>query len=79
MPINQEELAAARSAWGNGKIVNSKAFEEDGIDAACNHDTWWEQGVNPTDVSDVNQWPFGHLFREKCGPIVWIAGELQHA
>lgn len=36
MPITQEDLAAARIAWGNGKIAISKAFEEQGIDAARN-------------------------------------------
>lgn len=32
--ITEEELAQARIAWGNGKIAISKAFEEDGIEAA---------------------------------------------
>lgn len=32
--ITSDHLAAARSAWGNGKIAISKAFEEGGIDAA---------------------------------------------
>lgn len=34
MSITEDDLAAARSAWGNGKIAISKAFEEGGIDAA---------------------------------------------
>ncbi|MBE1281848.1 MAG: phosphoribosyl-AMP cyclohydrolase [Rhodobacteraceae bacterium] len=34
MTITQDELAAARNAWGDGLIAISKAFEEDGIDAA---------------------------------------------
>lgn len=34
MPITEEDLAAARIAWGNGKIAISKAFEDGGIDAA---------------------------------------------
>ncbi|MCV6606006.1 MAG: hypothetical protein OIF34_11935, partial [Porticoccaceae bacterium] len=32
--ITSDDLAAARSAWGNGKTAISKAFEEGGIDAA---------------------------------------------
>lgn len=32
--ITSEDLATARTAWGNGKIAISKAFEEGGIDAA---------------------------------------------
>ena len=34
MPITQEELLAARTAWGNGKIAISKAFEAGGIEDA---------------------------------------------
>lgn len=34
MPITEEELSAARQAWGDGLIAISKAFEEGGIDAA---------------------------------------------
>lgn len=32
--ITSDELAAARMAWGNGKIAISKAFEDGGINAA---------------------------------------------
>lgn len=32
--ITEDELAAARIAWGNGKVAISKAFEEGGITAA---------------------------------------------
>ncbi len=34
MTITQKDLAAARTAWGNGKVAISKAFEDGGIDAA---------------------------------------------
>ena len=34
MPITNEELTAARHAWGDGLIAISKAYEEGGIDAA---------------------------------------------
>ncbi|UAB88724.1 phosphoribosyl-AMP cyclohydrolase [Ruegeria sp. SCSIO 43209] len=34
MPITTDELAAARTAWGDGLIAISKAFEDGGIDAA---------------------------------------------
>lgn len=34
MSITTEELKAARDAWGKGKVVISKAFEEGGIEAA---------------------------------------------
>jgi hypothetical protein len=34
MTITEAELAQARIAWGDGKVAISKAFEEDGIDAA---------------------------------------------
>lgn len=32
--ITSDDLAAARAAWGNGKIAISRAFEEGGIEAA---------------------------------------------
>lgn len=32
--ITSNELANARTAWGNGKIAISRAFEDEGIDAA---------------------------------------------
>lgn len=32
--ITENDLAAARIAWGNGKIAISKAFEDGGIEAA---------------------------------------------
>ena len=34
MTITTEDLAAARDAWGAGKVAISKAFEENGIEAA---------------------------------------------
>ncbi len=34
MPIDSEELAAARNAWGEGLIAISNAFEDGGIEAA---------------------------------------------
>lgn len=34
MPITSTDLLAARTAWGNGKITISKAFETGGIEAA---------------------------------------------
>jgi hypothetical protein len=34
MTINENELAAARVAWGNGMIAISKAYEKSGIDDA---------------------------------------------
>lgn len=34
MTITQKDLAAARTAWGNGKVAISRAFEDGGIDAA---------------------------------------------
>lgn len=42
-------------------------------------DPWWERGLNPADASAISEWPFTHLFRDQCGPVVWIAGELSHA
>ncbi len=34
MPITEDELIAAREAWGAGLIAISKAYEDGGIDAA---------------------------------------------
>ncbi len=34
MPITEEDLLAARTAWGDGLISISRAFEADGIEAA---------------------------------------------
>ncbi|KIC19803.1 phosphoribosyl-AMP cyclohydrolase [Leisingera sp. ANG-Vp] len=34
MPITSTEIDAALTAWGNGKVAISKAFEDGGIDAA---------------------------------------------
>ncbi len=34
MPISTDELAAARTAWGEGLVAISKAYEDGGIDAA---------------------------------------------
>ncbi|GGE41446.1 phosphoribosyl-AMP cyclohydrolase [Actibacterium pelagium] len=34
MSVTQDELAAARQAWGEGLIAISKAYEEGGIEAA---------------------------------------------
>ncbi len=34
MPIDSEELAAARNAWGEGLVAISNAFEDGGIEAA---------------------------------------------
>ncbi|MEX0276479.1 MAG: phosphoribosyl-AMP cyclohydrolase [Ruegeria sp.] len=34
MPITNDELIAARNAWGEGLIAIAKAFEDGGIDAA---------------------------------------------
>jgi len=34
MPITNDELTAARQAWGEGLIAISKAYEDGGIDAA---------------------------------------------
>ena len=32
--ITEQELAAARESWGDALVAISKAFEEEGIDAA---------------------------------------------
>ncbi|MEM9311861.1 MAG: phosphoribosyl-AMP cyclohydrolase [Pseudomonadota bacterium] len=34
MPITEDELAAARTAWGDALVAISKTYENDGIDAA---------------------------------------------
>ena len=34
MPITQDELAQARTAWGDALVAISKTYEADGIDAA---------------------------------------------
>jgi len=34
MPITQNDLLAARSAWGDALVAISKAYEDRGIDAA---------------------------------------------
>ncbi len=34
MPIDEQELSAARTAWGEGLISISRAYEADGIDEA---------------------------------------------
>ncbi|MEO0463443.1 MAG: phosphoribosyl-AMP cyclohydrolase [Pseudomonadota bacterium] len=34
MPITEDDLAAARTAWGDALIAISKTYEADGIDAA---------------------------------------------
>ncbi|MEM1196422.1 MAG: phosphoribosyl-AMP cyclohydrolase [Pseudomonadota bacterium] len=34
MPITEDELAAARTAWGNALVGIAKAYEADGIDGA---------------------------------------------
>ncbi|MEP5155442.1 MAG: phosphoribosyl-AMP cyclohydrolase, partial [Planktotalea sp.] len=34
MPITQDNLIAARKAWGDALVAISKAFEDGGIDAA---------------------------------------------
>ena len=34
MTINETELATARTAWGNGLVAISKAYDETGIDGA---------------------------------------------
>ena len=36
MPITQDDLIAARKAWGDALVAISKAFEDGGIDAARN-------------------------------------------
>lgn len=34
MPVTTDDLIAARKVWGAGKVAISKAYEEEGIDAA---------------------------------------------
>lgn len=40
---------------------------------------WWEDRIDASNVTDINDWPFGHLLKGECGSVVWLAGERLRA